>query len=92
MISPGIKKIRIKLDKIDTKLLLIIKKRTKLVNEIVGLKKNKKEIVDQKRINFILKKIKKKSIELKIDPLITVAIWKQMIKSFIKYEYKKFKK
>jgi len=92
MINLGIKKIRIKLDKIDTKLLLIIKKRTKLVNEIVGLKKNKKEIVDQKRINFILKKIKKKSIELKIDPLITVAIWKQMIKSFIKYEYKKFKK
>jgi chorismate mutase len=92
MISPKIKKIRIKLDEIDSKLLLIIKKRTDLVNEVIKLKKNKKEIVDKKRINFILKKIKKKSIALKIDPAITSSIWKEMIKTFIRYEYKKFKK
>jgi len=56
------------------------------------LKKNKNEIVDKQRIKFILRKIKKKSIKLKIDPIITISIWKEMIKSFIKYEYKKFKK
>ena len=87
-----IKKVRRKLDRLDEKLLLIVKKRTNLVDEIIKLKKNKKEIVDKKRINFILKKIKNKSIELKIDPIITVSIWKEMIKVFIKYEYKKFKK
>tara|TARA_B100000767_G_scaffold262688_1_gene275633 strand:- start:3219 stop:3497 length:279 start_codon:yes stop_codon:yes gene_type:complete len=92
MISPEIQKIRKKLDKLDSKLLLIIKKRTSLVNKVIKLKKSKKEIVDKKRINFILKKIKKKSIKLNIDPEITVSIWKEMIKSFIKYEYKKFKK
>ena len=92
MISLEIKKIRKKLDKLDSKLLLIIKSRTNLVNQVIKLKKRKNEIVDKKRINFILKKIKKKSIELKIDPEITQSIWKQMIKSFIKYEYKKFKK
>ena len=87
-----IKKVRRKLDRLDEKLLLIVKKRTNLVDKIIKLKKNKKEIVDKKRINFILKKIKSKSIELKIDPIITVSIWKEMIKVFIKYEYKKFKK
>tara|TARA_B110000971_G_scaffold64227_1_gene65713 strand:+ start:333 stop:611 length:279 start_codon:yes stop_codon:yes gene_type:complete len=92
MISLEIKKIRKKLDKLDSKLLLIIKSRTNLVNQVIKLKKRKNEIVDKKRINFILKKIKKKSIELKIDPEITQSIWKQMIRSFIKYEYKKFKK
>ena len=86
-----IKKVRRKLDRLDEKLLLIVKKRTNLVDKIIKLKKNKKEIVDKKRINFILKKIKNKSIELKIDPIITVSIWKEMIKVFIKYEYKKFK-
>jgi chorismate mutase len=90
MISPKIQKIRIKLDKIDSKLLLIIKKRTNLVDEVIKLKKNKKEIVDKKRIEIILKKIRKESIKLKIDPRITVSIWKQMIKAFIEYEYKKF--
>tara|TARA_B110000285_G_scaffold204273_1_gene241091 strand:- start:447 stop:725 length:279 start_codon:yes stop_codon:yes gene_type:complete len=92
MISPKIEKIRIKLDKLDYKLLLIIKKRTNLVNAVIKLKKSKKEIIDKKRIKFILNIIKKKSIKLKIDPSITMAIWKGMIKSFIKYEYKKFKK
>jgi chorismate mutase len=92
MIGPEIKIIRKKLDKIDLKLLMVIKKRTALVNQIVKLKKNKQDIVDKKRINFILRKIKKKSIILKIDPTITASIWKEMIKSFIRYEYKKFKK
>ena len=92
MISPKIGKIRIKLDKLDSKLLLIIKKRTNLVNQIIKFKKNRKEIVDKKRINLILRRIKKKSIKLKIDPDITISIWKEMIKSFIKYEYKKIKK
>ena len=92
MVKAGIEKIRKELDQIDTKLLAIIKKRTDLVKKVIKLKKYKKEIVDKKRINFILKKIKKKSIKLKIDPEITNNIWKKMINSFIKYEYKNFKK
>ena len=92
MLNPKIYKIRDKLDKLDLKLLLIIKKRTKLVNEVIKIKKNKNEIVDKQRISFILKKIKQKSIKLNIDPAITLSIWKEMIRSFIKYEYKKFKK
>ena len=87
-----IKIIRNKLDQIDNKLLLVIKKRTQLVNEVIKQKKTKKEIVDKKRINTILKRIKAKSIKLKIDPMISINIWKTMIRSFIKYEYKNFKK
>ena len=60
MTNQKIEKIRKKLDKIDTELLFIIKKRTNLVDSVIKLKKNKKEIIDKKRINFILKKIKKK--------------------------------
>ena len=91
MLDPKIKEIRKKLDKIDSILLQVIKKRTNLVNQVIKLKKNRKEIVDKKRINAILKRIKRKSIKLKIDPAITLSIWKEMIKSFIKYEYKNFK-
>ena len=89
MIIPKLEKIRTKL---DTKLLFIIKKRTALVDQVIKLKKNKSEIIDKKRISFILKKIKKKSIRLKIDPAITLGIWKEMIKSFVRYEYKNFRK
>ena len=84
--------LRIKLDRLDTDLLKLIKKRSNLVNEVLKVKTYKNEIIDQKRINFILKKIKKKSIQLNIDPKITNRIWKNMIWSFIDYEKRNFKK
>jgi chorismate mutase len=84
--------IRAKLDKLDNKLLSLIKYRTGLVNEVLKLKEFKKEIVDKKRINFILTKIKKKSNSLKVDPRITKRIWKNMIWSYIDYERRNFKK
>ena len=84
--------IRSKLDKLDNKLLSLIKLRTNLVKEVLKLKEFKKEIVDKKRINFILKKINLKSKKLKIDPKITNRIWKNMILSYIDYEKRNFKK
>ena len=84
--------LRRKLDKLDNKLIDIIKVRTNLVKEVVKLKEYKKEIVDKKRISIILKKIKKKSISKNIDPKITIRIWKNMIWAYINYERKVFKK
>ena len=84
--------IRIKLDRLDTELLKLLKKRSNLVNDVLKVKIHKKEIIDQKRINFILKKIEKKSKQLQIDPKITNRIWRNMIWSFIDYEKRNFKK
>ena len=84
--------IRSKLDKLDNKLLSLIKYRTNLVKEVLKLKEFKKEIVDKKRISFILRKINSKSKKLKIDPKITNRIWKNMILSYIDYEKRNFKK
>jgi len=86
-----IKKIRVKIDKVDIKLLRVIKERSVLVDRVLKFKKKKREIIDQKRINFILKKIRKNSVKADIDPMITTSIWKEMIKAFIKYEYKNLK-
>ena len=85
-------KLRKKLDILDNGLLNIIKKRSKIVNDVLKLKNHRNEIIDKKRINFILKKIKKRSVEKKIDPKITNRIWKNMIWSFIDYEKRNFKK
>ena len=84
--------LRNKLDKIDDRLIDIIKIRTNLVTEVVKLKDYKNQIIDKKRISIILKKIKRKSISKKIDPKITNRIWKNMIWSYINYERKIFKK
>jgi chorismate mutase len=84
--------LRKKLDILDNALLKVLKKRSSLVNEVLKLKQYKSEIVDKKRIDLILKKIKKKSIQNNIDPKITNRIWKSMIWSYIDYERRKFKK
>ena len=84
--------LRKKLDKLDNRLLGIIKIRTEIIKNVISLKNNKKEIVDKKRIAFILRKIKKASIKREIDPTVTNKIWKNMIWSYIAYERKLFKK
>ena len=85
-------KLRKSLDIIDKQLLNIFKKRTEIVKQVIKTKEFKKDIIDKKRINVILKKIKKESIKRKIDPKITKRIWKNIIWSYIEYEYRNFKK
>ena len=85
-------KIRHELDKIDNILIKIIKKRTLLVDKVLAIKEKKNQIVDHKTIKIILKNIRKKSLENKIDPKITNRIWKNMIGSYIEYERKNFKR
>ena len=92
MINKEILKVRNDLDKLDNKLLDIIKKRTRLVDIVIKNKKFKKDIVDKKRIRLILKNISIKSKNKKIDPKITNKVWKSMISAFIDYEYRNFKK
>ena len=87
-----LKKIRKKLDKLDDSFIRLIKKRTNLVKQVVKLKENKNQIIDNKRIKYILNQIKRKSIKNKIDPKITNRIWKNMIYSYIDFEKRNFKK
>ena len=83
-------KIRKELDNLDNILIKIIKKRTNLVKRVLEIKEKKNQIVDQKRINLILKNIKKKSIKNNIDPKITNRIWKNMIYAYIDFERRNF--
>ena len=87
-----LKKLRQNLDKLDNSFIKLVKKRTRLVKEVLKLKQYKNEIVDKKRIKTILSQIKKKSIKNNIDPKITNRIWKNMIMSYIEYEKRNFKK
>ena len=85
-------KIRFELDKLDNSLIKVIKKRTNLVKKVLALKDKKNQIVDKKRIQTILRNIKKKSLKNNIDPKITNRIWKNMIWTYIDFERRNFKK
>ena len=83
---------RNKVDQLDQKIFNLIKKRTQIVKYMLSLKKFKKEIVDHKRNNEILKKIRNKSIKNGIDPKITIRIWKSIIWSYVDFQKRNFRK
>jgi len=83
---------RNKIDQIDNGIFNLIKKRTKIVKHMMDLKRYKKQIVDHKRINIILRNIRKKSLLNEIDPEITKRIWNAIIWSYVYFQKKNFKK
>ena len=87
-----LKQAREKVDLLDQKIFNLIKKRTQIVKYMLNLKKYKKEIIDHKRNNQILKKIKNKSIKNNIDTKITERIWRAIIWSYIDFQKRNFKK
>ena len=92
MKNSKLKLIRQKIDKLDDKLLNLIKIRTNLVTGVLKQKRFKNQIIDKARIKEILTSIKKKSISRKIDPKITKKIWKNIIRAYIDFEKRNFKK
>ena len=86
-----LKILRKKLDILDNSFIKLLKKRSRLVDKVLKLKKYRNQIIDKKRINIIIKNIKKKSINNNIDPKISKRIWKNMISAFIDYERRNFK-
>jgi len=80
------------IDKLDNRIFDLVKKRTKIVLNMIKLKKSKKQIVDYKRISEILKNIKSKSIKSGIDHKTTNKIWKSIIWSYVDLQRRKFKK
>jgi len=83
---------RRKIDQLDMKIFGLIKKRTRIVKYMLSLKRFKKDIVDHKRINEILRNIKNKSIKNRIDAKATRRIWKSMIWSYVDFQRRNYKK
>ena len=85
----SLEELRKDIDEIDLKILDLIQKRKDIVTEVVKLKK-RDQIVDQKRIEFILNKLRKEALSRGLAVQFIEEIWTLMIKNFIKYEEKIF--
>ena len=85
----SLEELRKNIDEIDLEILDLIEKRKDLVTEVVKLKK-RDQIVDQKRIEFILNKLKVEASKRGLAIEFIEEIWTLMIKNFIKYEERIF--
>ncbi len=87
MSQRNIQKIRSSIDTIDKKIINLLGLRKKQVLRIAKYK-NKKTIVDKKRINQIMKRIKAEAKKNKIDYVLVKNFWNQLIRYSIKLEKK----
>ena len=87
MSQRNIQKIRSSIDIIDKKIIELLGLRKKQVLKIAKYK-NKKTIVDKKRINQIMKTIKTESKRNKIDYVLVKNFWNKLIQYSIKLEKK----
>ena len=85
----SLEELRVNIDEIDLKILDLIEKRKEIVTQVVKLKE-RDQIVDQKRIEFILDKLKVEASKRGLAVEFIEEIWTLMIKNFIKYEEKIF--
>ena len=80
-----IEEIRNEIDKLDLKIVELISQRKDLVSEVVKLKR-KDLIIDQERIDEILKNLNIEAKKRGIPEVMIKKLWEIMIKSFIEYE------
>ena len=90
--SAKMREIRKRIDEVDSKILPLMVKRSKLVSKALDIKTKKSEIVDLKRINEIKKKVAAQARRLGANPKLISNIWVSIIKNFIDFEKKNFKK
>ena len=90
--SAKMREIRKRIDEVDSKILPLMVKRSKLVSKALDIKTKKSEIVDLRRINQIKKKVAAQARRLGASPKLISNIWVSIIKNFIDFEKKNFKK
>ena len=87
MSQKNILKIRSTIDTIDKQIIKLLGLRKKQVLKIAKYK-NKKTIVDKKRINQIMKRIKAEAKKNKVDFILVKNFWNKLIQYSIKLEKK----
>ena len=88
----NLKEVRKNIDNVDTRLVKLIAEREFYAREAVKFKIDRRQIIDRKRINTVLSRVKKLSKKYKVNSPTVEKIWKLMIQNFIILEKKLFKK
>ena len=85
-----INEIRHEIDKIDSNIVDLLSKRSKLVSEAGRSKNNIHEVRDQDRVEQVIMKIKQRASKTGLDPNIAEKIYRNIITCFINKEIEEF--
>lgn len=87
----SLQEVRDEVDKIDTQLVELISQRSHLIRQAAGFKESVEEVKAQDRIDDIMQKVRKKAIELNINPNMISQLFKIMIDEMVETEISEFR-
>ena len=83
----NIEKLREEIDKLDKEILSLIAQRQKCVEKVALVKNNKDLVVDKKRIEEVIRRVKRLAKEKGLSEKIAESLWRKLIELSIDHEY-----
>jgi len=82
----SLQEVRDEVDRIDAQLVELISERSHLIRQAAGFKESVEEVKAQDRIDDIMQKVRKKAIELNVNPNMISDLFKIMIDEMVETE------
>ncbi len=82
----SLQEVRDEVDNIDTKLVELISQRSHLIRQAAGFKESVDEVKADDRIDDIMQRVRKKAIELNVNPNMISDLFKIMIDEMVETE------
>lgn len=87
----SLEEVRAEIDTLDDKLVELISQRSHLIRQAVKFKDSVEEVKAEDRIDFIMQKVRKKAIELNINPNMISELFTIMIDEMVETEIAEFR-
>ena len=87
----SLKEVRDEIDLVDTQLVELISQRSHLIRQAAGFKNSVDEVKAEDRIDEIMQRVRKKGIELNINPNMLSELFKIMINEMVETEIAEFR-
>ena len=86
-----LQEVRDEIDKIDTKLVDLISERSHLIRQAAAFKNSVDEVKAEDRIDDIMQRVRKRAIELNINPNMISELFNIMIDEMVETEISEFR-
>jgi isochorismate pyruvate lyase len=87
----SLEEVRSEIDTIDNAIVELIAKRNDYIKQAANFKNSVDEVKSEDRIDFIMQRVRKKAIELGVNPNMIEDLFKRMIDEMVEIEISEFR-
>ena len=87
----SLEEVRSEIDTIDSAIVELIAKRNDYIKQAANFKNSVDEVKSEDRIDFIMQRVRKKAIELGVNPNMIEDLFKRMIDEMVEIEISEFR-